>query len=97
MKQLKKFAKRAQGGIGLALSLGLAIFVMAGFVIGLAAFNASTSDANATAFLDDGLLMFTNLGGQFGTIGTLIGVGILIAVIGGAFVVGRRVQGGGGF
>lgn len=97
MKVFSKIAKRAQSGLGVAMSIGVALFVMAGLIIGLAAFNASTSDGNATLFLSNGLLMFSNLSGQFGTIGTLIGVGLLIGVIGAAFVLGRRGLGGGGF
>ena len=50
----------------------------------------STSNTDATAFLGNITLMFTNLGTQLPTIGTIIGVGLLIAVVVGAFVIGRN-------
>ena len=96
MPALRK-AKRGLMQLQMALSIGITLFIMAGLIIGLAAFNASTADANATAFLDNGLDMFTKLSGQFATIGTLLGVGILIAVIGGAFIYLGSRRGGGGF
>lgn len=92
---MKKLSKVGQAGLNLALTIGLVIFVAAGYVIGLAAFADSTTDVNASNFIANGVLMFTNLSGQFGTIGTLIGVGLLIGVIGGAFYVGSRMRGGG--
>lgn len=94
----KKQNKRGQQGLQLALTLGVFTFVIAGFAIGLAAFQSSTSDANASTVIGNGITMLTNLSGQFGTIGTLIGVGLLISVIVVAFVVTRMVgRGGGGF
>lgn len=75
-------------------------------MIGLAAFQDSQCLAepcvgenatNTSQFLGSGLTMFDNFGGQLGTIGTLIGVALLIAVIVGAFAVGRVGGGSGGF
>jgi len=96
-KGIYNIKKTGQAGLNLALSIGLVIFVMAGFVIGLGAFASSTTNANATSFINQGITMFSNLGSQFGTIGTLIGVGLLIAVIAGAFVVGSVAKNRGGF
>lgn len=98
MNIFKKHAKRGQMQLlGFIISIGVTIFVIGGLVLGLAAFNSSTTDANATSFLNSGLDMFQNFGSQLGTVGTLVGVGLLIAVIVGAFAVGRLRGGGGGF
>lgn len=46
-----------------------------------------TAAYNATVDIETGLVNTTT---QFPTIGTLIGVGLLLAVIGGAFIIGKR-------
>jgi hypothetical protein len=54
---------------------------------GIFAANCSSVASNATA---DGLTGITNLAGQSGTIGTILGAVIIIGLLLGAFVMGRR-------
>ena len=50
--------------------------------------NASTAN-NAQMFLGNVSGLFTNIGAQLPTIGTIIGVGLLIGIVIAAFVFGR--------
>ena len=68
----------------------VAAFLVGGFLAieGIQAGLTANSNAdNATDVVITGL---SNTTDQIDTVGTLIGVGLLLAVIGGAFVVGRR-------
>jgi len=67
-----------------------AAFLVGGFLAldGLGTdLTANSYGANATNTIEQGL---DNVTDQIPTVGTLIGVGLLLAVIGGAFVIGRK-------
>jgi hypothetical protein len=57
------------------------------FAAGIVSANCSTIASNATA---SGLTGITNLASQSGTIGTILGAVIIIGLLLGAFVMGRR-------
>jgi hypothetical protein len=94
-KKMFKLTKRGQITLGnlptIALSFILAAaFFVAGFLIldGLSAdLTAGSYAANSTAAIEVGMYNITS---YIPTVGTLVGVGLLLAVIVGAFVLGRN-------
>ena len=62
---------------------------LAGFVT-WQALDDSTTNANAGLFLGNITTMFVNVGAQLPTIGTIIGVGLLIGIVIASFVVARN-------
>ena len=77
--------------LGWTTRAGILLLVIAGLVIGIAAFR-DTLGATTVGYevLNDTLNMFENAGDQLSTVGTMIGVGLLIGVILVAFVARRR-------
>ena len=74
-----------------AVTLGLMLLVIAGVVIGVQEFR--DTQANTTVqyeILNDTLNLFDNAASQLPTVGTMIGVGLLISVILIAFVARKR-------
>lgn len=69
------------------VTAGITLLIIAGIVIGVGAFR-DTLGATTVGYevLNDTLNMFENTGDQLATVGTMIGVGLLIGVIMVAFV-----------
>jgi len=98
MKQLfeKLFGKmnnkgQLAGATNIAIGLVTLVLIVAVGAIVLGDFQ-STTTANSAEFniTGDGLTGLTNMSGQFGTVGTVAIAAVLIALVVGAFVVGRR-------
>jgi len=70
------------------ITAGITLLIISGIVIGVGAFRDSIADNTTTGYqvLNDTLNMFENTGDQLATVGTMIGVGLLIGVILVAFV-----------
>jgi len=77
-----------------ALMLGIGLLVIGGVIVGVQEFRDTQSSSDASyEVLNDTLNMFGNFGDQLSTVGTMLGVGIIIAIIGVAFLgvgYGRR-------
>jgi len=101
----KRMGKRGFFDTGLVFRavLGTAsiVIALAAIALALAQLRTASSDANFTQTIGNGQQMGTNLSAQLPTVGTMIGVAILIAVIFGALLGGmylaNRGKGGGGF
>lgn len=61
------------------------------FVIVLAALQGSTTNADAITVINQTITLFTNFSAQFGTIGTVAGVLLLVVLIGAAGIGGYMV------
>lgn len=68
--------------LGWTVTVGITMLVLAGVVIGVGAFrDTQTSGDISYEVLNDTITMFENAGDQLSTVGTMIGVGLLIGVI----------------
>lgn len=91
-KQLNKKGQVARQ-TSIVIGLGISLLILGGVVIGVQEFRDTlTNTTSGYEILNDTLTMFSNFGDQLGTVGTLLGVGLLIGVILGAFVVGRGLR-----
>ena len=94
-----QMTKKGQVGFGNALSgvvsLVLIVLVAAGGVIGLAAFKSGSNNADANTTIGYGITSILNLTSQLGTVGTMLAVGLVMAIIFGTFAV-LRGRGSGG-
>ncbi len=97
MKNKKGQAMNVGTVAAIGIGLATAAIVFAVYSIVLAAFNSSTSDANATAIITNGQNFMVNLTTQFGTIGTVGGVllllGLVLGTIGGGYMMYQRYRG----
>ena len=99
MKQKRTFLEFLKGdnrGISLSElpSLTMTLILVGGLALGgfvtWQALADSTTNTGATSFLNNITTMMGNIGSQLPTVGTIIGVGLLISVVVVAFVVARR-------
>lgn len=69
--------------LGWVISAGLMLLVIGGVVVGIQAFQGTITDNTTTEWevLNDSLNLFENAGDQLGTVGTMVGVGLLVGVI----------------
>ena len=65
-----------------AINILGSVFILGGFVIGIASFRDSTVNTTVEyQVLNDSLNIPSNLTAQFDTVGTLLGVGILLYIV----------------
>ena len=77
--------------LGYTVRLGILLLVVAGLVIGIAAFRDTLGSTTVGySVLNNTLNMFENAGDQLSTVGTMIGIGLLIGVILIAFIARRQ-------
>ena len=68
------------------MNIGIVVLLIAAIAVALGAFQDSQTDNSYSYNITgDGLTLFDNLTGQFGTVGTMIGIGLLLAAVVGAF------------
>lgn len=73
--------------LGWTVTAGLMLLVIAGVIVGVQEFrDTQTNTTTQYEILNDTLNLFENTGDQLSTVGTMIGVGLLIGVILVAFV-----------
>lgn len=72
--------------LGFAFTAGIVMLMLAGSVLGIVAFKTTIATGAAYDLLGSTLTMFTNFAAQLGTVGTMLGVGLIVGVIGIAFV-----------
>ena len=73
------------------VTAGLMLLVIAGVIVGVQEFrDTQTNTTIQYEILNDTLNMFENTGDQLATVGTMIGIGLLIGVILIAFVARKR-------
>ena len=73
------------------VTAGLMLLVIAGVIVGVQEFrDTQTNTTIQYEILNDTLNMFENTGDQLATVGTMIGIGLLISVILIAFVARKR-------
>ncbi len=85
-----KINKKGQNQLNIAIAIGIGLLVIAGLVIATAAFrDTQTAGSVASNVLNETVNMYDNLSEQLPTVGTILGVAILIGVIVGSFLVGR--------
>ena len=82
---------------GLVISLVVMVLVAAAGIIGVIAFkNSNSSSAAANTSLDYGVTGIGNFTAQMPTVGTMLGIGLVLLVIVGVFAYGIMRRGGGG-
>lgn len=80
---------------GIVMSLVMAgLFIGAG-VLALTAFKSGSSSASANTTVDNVVTGLTNVSTQFGTVGTMVGIGLILLIIVGVFVFARGGRNGG--
>ena len=98
LKKIKKKGQVSFGGLpGIVSSVGLAVLFMAAMAVALVAFQNSgsvTTNIHANQTITNGLTFLTNLSGQLGTVGVMIGVGLIILAVVSAFFFLRGKGGG---
>ncbi len=94
MRKLKtnKRGQVGSGQVAIAIALGIGLLVIGGLTVATQEFrdtlNATTQPVEF-GVLNNTLNMYDNLATQLPTVGTILGVAILIGVIVGSFLVGR--------
>lgn len=79
----------------LVISLVLMGLVSAAGVIALVAFRNTSSDATANTTIGNAVTAISNFTSQLGTVGTMMGVGLILLIVLGVFGV-AALRGGGG-
>lgn len=85
--------------IGLLVGAGSAALILMVLIFVGYTLSTSLGNANATLFWNNIVTGFNNFGTQFGTVGTILGVALILLVIGGGALLGYRAykgRGGGG-
>ena len=71
------------------LSLGLMAIISAAVTIALIAFRNGSTDATANTSITSGVTGISNFTGQLGTVGTMLGISLVLVVILSVFGFGR--------
>lgn len=94
-KQLK-MGNRGIGAIDTLIGLVAGIMVVVALLYAMIQLGTSLNNSNVTAVVNNTATGVVNFSSQLGTLGTLLGVGLFIAVILGAIYFGGRMSRGGG-
>lgn len=90
--------KKGQITFGNAPSVVIALVLMglvaAAGVISLVAFRSTSSDATANTSINNAVTGIGNFTAQLGTVGTMVGIGLILLIVLGVFAF--RGKGGGG-
>ena len=95
MKTNKKGQVSFSNAPNLVIALVIMGLVSAAGVIALVAFRNGSTDATANTTITNTITSISNFSAQLGTVGTMLGVGLLVAIVLAIFAFGGRGRGGG--